>query len=713
MPLLNIYTIPVLIAALLNAVLILFVLLKTRLARVHLIFVFWNLALCLWNIGVAGIFGATSLSTALAWSHFTCYGVVFIPPTFLHLVLALCEDRSVFRRRLLYGLYGVSVLLLVLDQFIPNFLTRGVALRFWGYCFVGGPGSDILDPLLAFSSIYSLVLLRRMSRQMTDVRRNQLQYVFWGTAAVFIGGAFNVLALHGANIYPIGNIINIFYSLLMGYAIVSYEWLDIRLAVREGVVYGSLAVGLTATYVGIVYLVEQTLAANHLGAQWGVRLLAFPPTVLAAPSLKRRIEPWIGNFLFSDWPEVQQRLRELSLKVCGLLDERQIAEQTVQGLAGALEAVGVAFYAFRPEKAHFQLLASTGRIGTVETIAEKDLNPERLSELGESPWLTRQLDWRLHTDPHAPPELIPLRDWLARQRAAVLLSVVFQRQLLGCVLLGAHRSGNMYSQEHMKMVQDMTHQIALALNNAHAVRQLEDQRKTLQKAREMSVMGTLATEMAHELTKPLTRIINAGVLLKNSMSASSKESLTKIENEAHRAAEILDSFAMLSPHVPLQRLPASLADLLEEAVAVLGIRGDKSIRIIEQYDWKTAAFVNPGQIVQVLVNILQNAWEAMPEGGTLTLGLRAVDGAPEKKRAEVTITDTGPGIPLEIKDRIFDPFVTTKKTRRGRGVGLAISRAMIERHGGDIQIQSPAAGNTGTRVVIRLPQLPMEDIYEK
>ena len=216
------------------------------------------------------------------------------------------------------------------------------------------------------------------------------------------------------------------------------------------------------------------------------------------------------------------------------------------------------------------------------------------------------------------------------------------------------------------------------------------------------MIGVLATEIAHEVTKPLTRIINERTRLEAAMNSRSHQSLKKIEREALRAAEIMEGFAMLSPNVPLRRTRASLAVLMEEALNALGIEQDQDIRVEREFDTVPPVPLNPGQILQVMTNIIQNAWQAVPEGGVLTLSTRSHH-AQGEAFVEASVSNTGPGIPSELQDQVFEPFFTTKQATGGRGVGLTLSRAMVERHGGTIIIQSPLTPAGGTRVVVRLP----------
>lgn len=218
-------------------------------------------------------------------------------------------------------------------------------------------------------------------------------------------------------------------------------------------------------------------------------------------------------------------------------------------------------------------------------------------------------------------------------------------------------------------------------------------------------MGTLAEELAHELAKPLTQIMNERARLEKGLFDSYKESLARIEKEARRASAIVDSFAELSPQRKLECRQVEVSDLLEEALRVVGIE-DSGIKLIRRYGTLLPVQLHPVQMVQVFTNILQNAIQAMPEGGELILEIKANEA---DNTYCVEMTDTGMGIPEPLLHRVMDPFVTTKAAQGGRGVGLTISRAMVERHGGRLEIESPVLRGRGTRVGVTLPFYPIVD----
>jgi signal transduction histidine kinase len=710
LPRLNIYTFPVLIALLLNGALILLVLAKTSRNRLHLTFVAWTATVAIWNMGALGIFGATNETSALFWSRVCYCGNTLFSAFFLHMVLELCEMHSKFQRRLLGVTYAVGVSLLLGNFLSSRFLAAGVVLRFWGYAPVGGPGTYVLDVLLLGTFTYCLWLVRQAYHRAWDVRRNQLQYVFWGILIFFAGGVINVLMVHGVDIYPFGNLLNIVFCLSVAYAILSYQWLDIRLALRQSLVYGSLGTGLTLTYVGVVYFIEKSIFANHMDPEWVPRLLAVPPTIILAPTLKSKIQPWVEQRFFANWETPKKALRELGCALCTCLDIPKIAELSTQGAMHALTIQGSALLLRDGGRSLLYWQAAAGSFSELDKTSSPD--PHWFENSYETVVVTRELDWRLRTNSARSPDLDSLHHWLVQHRTAVALPVRFQSRLLGIWLLANRVSRDMLPQEHLDLLKSVASQMALALNNAMTVQQLDEHRNMLQKTRELAVIGTLATEIAHEISKPLTRIMNEQTRMAQAIQGKPSESLKKILKEAQRASEILDGFAMLSPERTLHCIAVSLADLMEEALANLGVQTVQELHIIRHYAALPSIWVNPGQTVQILTNLIQNAWEAMPEGGDLTLSIQQVDINKKGSWVEVSISDTGGGIPLPIQEKIFDPFFTTKQTQGGRGMGLTISRAMVERHAGTILIQSPIAASRGTRVIVRWPMRPPEGTDE-
>ena len=130
----------------------------------------------------------------------------------------------------------------------------------------------------------------------------------------------------------------------------------------------------------------------------------------------------------------------------------------------------------------------------------------------------------------------------------------------------------------------------------------------------------------------------------------------------------------------------------------------QQVNIIRQLPQDVPAIAgDTNKLQQVFVNMLVNALQVMPDGGQLTIRSSAT---PDGKSVQVSISDTGPGIPVEIAQKIFEPFFTTKATGKGTGLGLSVSHGIIKQHDGNIELNSELG--KGTTFIITLPAMHKE-----
>jgi signal transduction histidine kinase len=224
--------------------------------------------------------------------------------------------------------------------------------------------------------------------------------------------------------------------------------------------------------------------------------------------------------------------------------------------------------------------------------------------------------------------------------------------------------------------------------------------ETLRVVEERAVAGRLALEVMHEIKNPLEALghliyLAAGEAdhperVKKYMSLAEEQMATL----AHVASQTL-GIARIS-HVPK---PIDLVALAEAALRIhQRAIESKKVHLVKDLPKGIVVPVYTGEMLQVLSNLIVNALDALPTDGTLILRLR-------KRRGEVqfVIADNGHGIPAEHRNEIFEPFFTTKKDR-GNGLGLALSKKIIERHRGRISIRSSVRpGKSGTTFKISLP----------
>jgi signal transduction histidine kinase len=218
----------------------------------------------------------------------------------------------------------------------------------------------------------------------------------------------------------------------------------------------------------------------------------------------------------------------------------------------------------------------------------------------------------------------------------------------------------------------------------------------------ISSTSWLSTSIVHDLRNPLGTVFAGAEMLMqlDPTSTQARRVATNIYRAAGRMRELLADLAGESCGRKSPARMCKIHDVITAASeAALPAAEGQSVQILNEVPTDTEIPLERSRMERVFVNLLANALEAMPQGGKIHMGVRKADNC-----VLIQVEDTGPGIPIEIRDRLFEPFVTSGKGH-GLGLGLALSRQTVRDHGGDIWVE-PAAG---ARFVVRLPLKQDED----
>jgi PAS domain S-box-containing protein len=241
-----------------------------------------------------------------------------------------------------------------------------------------------------------------------------------------------------------------------------------------------------------------------------------------------------------------------------------------------------------------------------------------------------------------------------------------------------------------------------------AVRALEDR---LQRSDRLAALGTLAAALGHEIKNPLTSILTfSRHLSRRYADETFREKFQNVvPRELERINEIVERLLELARPARLHFTTVHLPALLDGVIDLYGNEIEaKRTSVIREYARDVPAIrADENAVYRVIVNLVANSLEAMGPGGHLTLRLGWADGPrrlTHHRRVQIEIADSGPGISPRERDRIFNPFYTTKEG--GTGLGLAIAHKIIEEHGGAIDVASTPGVGTAFRIV--LPVVPDE-----
>lgn len=240
----------------------------------------------------------------------------------------------------------------------------------------------------------------------------------------------------------------------------------------------------------------------------------------------------------------------------------------------------------------------------------------------------------------------------------------------------------------------MVDQAVVAFHEISIAQHIDKQLKHRNAARSVTAMAAM---LAHEVKNPLSGIRGAAQLLEQTASEPDRQLTRLICDEADRIVNLVNRMEVFSFDAPLERGPVNIHHVLERVRALAQNGFARSVRIVERYDPSLPPVLgNHDQLVQVFLNLVKNAAEAAPEeGGEIVLSTAyrrgvsiQVPGTGSRMNLPILITvqDNGPGIPEDLNDHLFDPFVSTKGN--GTGLGLALVAKIIGDHGGVISFES-------------------------
>jgi signal transduction histidine kinase len=263
--------------------------------------------------------------------------------------------------------------------------------------------------------------------------------------------------------------------------------------------------------------------------------------------------------------------------------------------------------------------------------------------------------------------------------------------------------------EERSLVDNVAQEVAVFYEQAKTEEEKASLQDQLRHADRLATIGQLAAGVAHELNEPLGNILGFAQLAKKSpdLPVQVEQDLKNIESASLNAREIIKKLMTFARELPPKKTLVNPNDIVNDGIYFFEARCAKAgIQLVRRLASDLPRItVDPGQINQVIVNLVVNAIQAMPEGGTLTVETRATG-----KGISLRVEDTGTGMTEEMANQIFLPFFTTKDINEGTGLGLAVVHGIVTSHGGRIEVETKVG--KGTRFLIQLPLTNPETLGE-
>jgi signal transduction histidine kinase len=392
-----------------------------------------------------------------------------------------------------------------------------------------------------------------------------------------------------------------------------------------------------------------------------------------------------------------QALRPLFSVTETLLSETRpehLLELILEVVSAQLRCGNVGFYQFSEKENRLNLLAGRGKM----------LADGPVSETGNAVARAVALDtpiWGGMGDPRLKRELYQLG-------LSTMMCVPTSLVNVSSVLFVARDAGEpVFREADLEMFLILARQATIAMENARLyeelrayVRRVEESQQALVQAEKLAAAGRLTASIAHEINNPLQAVRNCFHLTTRDdiPTEMRKKYMDMTQLELDRlmttVQRMLDFYRPSAEFKPVQVL-----DLLEHVLNLLGQQlREHDIRVTTGWPAKLPSIMAiSNQIEQVFINLILNAFDAMPQGGELWINITQ-----KRKMIEITFQDTGPGVPQEVQANIFEPFVSTKGS--GTGLGLSVSYDIVTAHGGRLDLLTDRTPGACFRVLLPISQ---------
>jgi two-component system NtrC family sensor kinase len=269
--------------------------------------------------------------------------------------------------------------------------------------------------------------------------------------------------------------------------------------------------------------------------------------------------------------------------------------------------------------------------------------------------------------------------------------------------------GSPFLPEEWQLIEGLARDVSSIIERRQLDRDREDLWEQLRHMDRLATIGQLTTSVAHELNEPLCSILGLSQLAikDQELSPQAKRDIRKIIASSLHARDVVKGLLEFSRPTPARRTSVALNRILDDVVDLFKARCARAkVTILRELDpFLQRIVVDPSHVHQILVNLVVNAIQAMPEGGRLTLGTRM-----NGERVQLSVGDSGVGMNDNTLRQVFVPFFTTKEVGQGTGLGLGIVRNLVTIHGGTIAVESQVG--TGSRFIIEFPGEVTEGLEE-
>ena len=693
--------------------------------RIHYIWGLFCISVFLWGLGGYRIATNHNIDVADFWWRITHVGVIAIPILFTHFVY---EFLNLKRRWFIILNYILGAGFLIANftdgLFIANM--RWVFNQFY-YDSPPGPLYPIFTVFFFGLVLYSHFELWKAYKVSQGIIRQQIKYFFFGMAVSFAGGGLSFLPVYNIDFYPYFNLTTFLYTVIVGFAILRYRLLDIRVIIRRVFIYASLAMFSYGFFYFMVWIFENFLGGSFSKASLISGIFIAPTFLFIFYKLNDLFQSTANKYFFVSLYNYQKTISQLTEKLNYLTNLSQIIDLITTTLQSAmqLDRAGILLATEKNKQS-----PTDYKIAKVAGFSEANINQLTKSNLllnylqrNKRPLFIDELTY-LARNAHSPSEQIgfeQLKNDMKKIEVSVCVPFMSGNKLNSILILGTKISGDAYTKEDFELLRSLSLQAGIAIQNSllyqevqdfsqHLQEKVDDQTKELKGANERlkeldKLKDDFVSIASHELRTPMTVIKSYlwMALNKKKMSADLRKYLDRSRLAVDRLINLVNNMLNVSRiesgRIALQVGDVNLVELAQEIFEEVEAKAKEiqlSLKIVEPKK-VPVAFCDKEKIREVFLNFISNAMKFTPPHGTITISF-----AIQEPFVKTSVTDTGNGIAPEDLKKLFTKFGKIQNSysgmaeARGTGLGLYISKSIVALHHGNVDVQSEGVSRGST-----------------
>lgn len=726
------------------------------------------------SIGFWAAFSAvqtlSSNPATVSWAVIVMHwGAIFISVFFLHFLYYLTRKIP---KWLLATCYLISFGFLLLNTFTSLFVSGIVPKKPFHYFMKAGPLYPPYILFFLFTWSYAVLHLYREFRSEKGAKRKQLQLLFIGSLIGYAGGSGAFLPVYDLSLpffYPYGNFAIAVYVSIMTYAIVRHRFLDIEIIIRRTVVFAGLLAFVFAVFSAAAFFVREVLAKFGLSPIWTYAISLFL-IVLGYDPIRNNLINLTDRYLFQKKYDYQKILKDASRGMSKIEDLKHLLGLVVHFVTMRMR-VKNAVVLLHQETAGFKIGFQRGYGKTLLNYRLDITSPLIIYLMHEKEAFDRErIREYSESGKHHSYDFDAILRAMQEMEAECVVPSFLGHELRNILILGEKKSGNFYSVEDLNVLFTLAQESAIAIENARLYdeaiqrtqmlanmnKELEDTNEKLKVtqtslivAEKNATMVGMAKAIGHEINNPLSSVILPIERIHRTQVPKCRDAFEKIlahmpqeqREQTKESQEIINKVltdiqnATIRADRSANRISAvvhTLTDILKDSKGEMGSLSFLVLcrEAVDASRFSTSGLVgreikqniqpnlmirgNVNQLLQVFVNLVKNAFEAMDNQKDRSIIINADYDPNNPEMALIEFIDNGPGIPPEALPKIWMQGFSTKEKKddsigaAGQGQGLFVCKHVIESiHKGSITAESTPG--KGTKFIIRLPLAELKE----